>query len=76
MHCQTKIYTGLENNFYMIQEENTPIKKKKHKSFGNGYRKPIKDEYGVLQCNCTNPKPTSLGDGKFYCMKCKANWYH
>lgn len=45
------------------------------RSFGNGYKRPVKDENGKLQCHCTNPKPASMGDGTFYCMKCWANWY-
>lgn len=40
-----------------------------------GYRKPIKDDCGVLQCHCTNPWPTTWLDGKFICERCDANWY-
>lgn len=40
-----------------------------------GYRKPIKDEDGVLQCNCTEPWPLPFLKGSFRCERCEANWY-
>ena len=49
---------------------------KPKESFGNGYKKPIKDDMRVLQCNCTNAKPKSNGLGGHTCLKCNANWYH
>ena len=40
-----------------------------------GYRKPLKDEDGVLQCHCTQPWPLTWGDGTYRCDRCDANWY-
>lgn len=57
--------------------ETTPLsqEEKRKKYFGDGYRKPQKDDSGKLICMCTNPKPSTFID-HFRCMKCKAEWYH
>lgn len=47
--------------------------------FGGGWRRPIKDEYGDVWCNCYFPDLISnsgFGKGQAYCKRCKSNWYH
>jgi len=43
-----------------------------------GKRKPEADQYGVLWCNCLNPKlvSNSGGRGIAYCLLCSTPYYH
>lgn len=40
-----------------------------------GYRKPVPDEMGILQCNCTEPWPVRWIGQQYRCERCDANWY-
>ena len=62
-----------------MKPEITNEVKAKKRGGDNGKRKPIKDEDGVLWCNCITPKLVPAGHygrGQAYCIKCGEYYYH